>query len=193
MTAYYTLFTGKDNQYYINLKAGNHEIILQSEGYQSKQGALNGIKSIQENSCIINRFESRISQKNEPYFILKAGNGEIIGVSEMYSSKQAMEKGLHSVFENGQTLKVKNADEESKFFYCEIITNGRLKDWHDSKISFIQLIELAFNKFEDAPNKCYTVTYSNGCLDKVKGSMTKGEEVNVKPKMIFNVTATDKS
>lgn len=38
----YTLFVGNDRQHYFNLKGSNGEIILQSEGYTSKQGAENG-------------------------------------------------------------------------------------------------------------------------------------------------------
>jgi hypothetical protein len=32
------------------------------------------------------RHERRTSRADEPYFVLKAANGEIIGTSEMYSS-----------------------------------------------------------------------------------------------------------
>ncbi|HCT7003890.1 TPA: YegP family protein, partial [Morganella morganii] len=35
--------------YYFVLKAGNHEIIATSEMYASKQGAMNGIASVQKN------------------------------------------------------------------------------------------------------------------------------------------------
>jgi len=45
MTAKYTLFKGRDNQFYWNLKASNGEIIAQSEGYTVKQSALNGIQA----------------------------------------------------------------------------------------------------------------------------------------------------
>ncbi|WP_071233358.1 YegP family protein [Morganella morganii] len=34
--------------YYFVLKAGNHEIIATSEMYASKQGAMNGIASVQK-------------------------------------------------------------------------------------------------------------------------------------------------
>lgn len=45
--AYYTVFKGSNGNFYWNLKAPNHEIICQSEGYASKQGALNGIAANQ--------------------------------------------------------------------------------------------------------------------------------------------------
>ncbi|MFD1804014.1 YegP family protein [Mixta tenebrionis] len=37
------------------------------------------------------------------YFVLRAGNHEIIAVSEMYSSKQAAQKGIASVRANATT------------------------------------------------------------------------------------------
>ena len=45
--AYYTVFKGSNGKFYWNLRAPNHEIICQSEGYESKQGALNGIAANQ--------------------------------------------------------------------------------------------------------------------------------------------------
>jgi len=45
---YFKLFKSeKNNQFYFNLKAGNHETILQSEGYTTKASAINGIESVQ--------------------------------------------------------------------------------------------------------------------------------------------------
>ncbi len=43
---HYTLFRGKNNQFYWNLKAPNHEIVCQSEGYTTKQSAQNGIDAV---------------------------------------------------------------------------------------------------------------------------------------------------
>jgi uncharacterized protein YegP (UPF0339 family) len=194
MKSYYTIKTGKDDQFYFNLKAGNHEIILQSEGYQNKVGAINGIESVQVNSQSRSNFEVRNSQKGEPYFVLKAVNGEIIGRSEMYSSSQAMENGINSVMENGKTKKIHDLTEDEGMKHERpIIVNGREKIWSQKYISFSELVKLAFGSFNDNPNTCYTVTYSRGCGSKPEGSLVKGQEVKVKSKMIFNVTATDKS
>ena len=46
----FTVFVGADGKFYFHLKAGNGEIICQSQGYASKQSALNGIESIRENA-----------------------------------------------------------------------------------------------------------------------------------------------
>ena len=93
MAGYYDLKKAASNGYMFNLKAGNHEIILTSETYNSKVAAEGGIASVQTNSPHDERFERKTSTRNEPYFVLKASNGQTIGKSEMYASAAAMENG----------------------------------------------------------------------------------------------------
>jgi uncharacterized protein YegP (UPF0339 family) len=88
-------------QFYFNLKASNGEPILASEMYQSKAGAENGIESVKTNAPTDSRYERKTSNSGQPYFVLKAANGEPIGKSETYSSSAAMENGIESVKRNG--------------------------------------------------------------------------------------------
>lgn len=74
-----------------------------------------------------------------------------------------------------------------------IIVNARPHVWKEENISFEQLVTLAFGTYEDNPNKGYTVTYSRGCEPKPEGTMVKNSSVCIKNKIIFDVTATDKS
>jgi len=74
-----------------------------------------------------------------------------------------------------------------------LIVNGREKPWSGKEISFEQLIVLAFGPVANNPNTVFTVTYKNGPEKNREGSITKGDKVAVKNKMVFNVTATDKS
>lgn len=56
-------------------------------------------------------YEIKKSDKstNQPYyFVLKAGNGEVIATSEMYSSKQEARNGINSVQKNAQTSDVRD-------------------------------------------------------------------------------------
>jgi len=92
-----------NNEYQFNLKAGNNEIILTSEGYVAKSGCKNGIESVKINSQIDSRFERRVAVNDKDYFVLKAGNGEIIGKSQYYATKQGMKNGIASVKENAPT------------------------------------------------------------------------------------------
>ncbi|MAT43631.1 MAG: hypothetical protein CL609_14935 [Anaerolineaceae bacterium] len=90
----------KNEQYLFNLKASNGQIILTSEQYKSKSGAVNGIESVRKNAVNESRFEVLESKNGEPYFVLKAGNGEVIGRSEIYSSDAACKNGIQSVMKN---------------------------------------------------------------------------------------------
>ena len=75
----------------------------------------------------------------------------------------------------------------------KIIVNAREKEWKEPKITFEQVVILAFGAYDNNPNKGYTVTYSKGPKQNQEGTMVKGSTVYVKNKMIFDVTATDKS
>ena len=102
MAATYDLKHGANGEKYrFNLKAGNGEVILVSETYESKDGALNGIESVRKHSADEAHFERKNSKRSEPYFVLKASNGQIIGMSEMYASEPACENGIASVRKNG--------------------------------------------------------------------------------------------
>ncbi|MBL7738451.1 MAG: multiubiquitin domain-containing protein [Chitinophagaceae bacterium] len=74
-----------------------------------------------------------------------------------------------------------------------LIVNGRQKLWEKRTISFEEVIILAFGSYNNNPNIVYTVTFDNGPHQNPDGTMTKGDFVRVKNKMVFNATATDKS
>ena len=90
------------------LKAGNHQVILSSQSYASHAAALGGIESVRTNAALPERFDRRESKAGEPYFVLKAGNGQIIGQSEMYSSTAGMENGILSVARNAPEAELKD-------------------------------------------------------------------------------------
>jgi len=79
------------------LVAGNAEKILSSESYTAKAGATNGIESVKKNALDDARYSKLLSKSNQPYFVLKAGNNEIIGTSQMYASPEARDKGIEAV------------------------------------------------------------------------------------------------
>ncbi|MCQ4167006.1 YegP family protein [Tahibacter harae] len=106
MAGKFTIFNGKSGKLYFNLKAGNGEIILASQGYVDKSGALNGVESVKTNAPNADRFEKKTAANGKFYFSLKAGNGQVIGNSEMYDSEKARDAGIASVSANapGATL-----------------------------------------------------------------------------------------
>ncbi len=106
MAATFEINRSTDDQFYFNLKAGNGQVILTSERYTAKANAQNGIESVKLNASQDDRFDRRQSSADQPYFVLKAGNGEVIGTSEMYSAPDAMENGIDSVKTNGPIASV---------------------------------------------------------------------------------------
>lgn len=89
-----------NGEFQFNLKAGNGQTILTSEGYSSKSGSLNGIESVKTNSQDDSKYDKKESSNGKHYFNLKASNGQIIGSSEMYESASGRDNGIDSVKTN---------------------------------------------------------------------------------------------
>ena len=98
-----------------DLKAGNGEIIANSEVYTTKSACMKGIESVKKNAPVANvedqtvegfetckhpKFEVYTDKKGEFRFRLKATNGEIIATSEGYKSKPSCLNGIESVKKN---------------------------------------------------------------------------------------------
>jgi len=97
MAGKFEIKKAKNGEFIFNLKAGNGQVILTSEMYKAKASVINGIASVQKNAPDDGRFERKTSTNNKPYFVLKAGNHEIIGTSEMYNDEAGRENGIASV------------------------------------------------------------------------------------------------
>ena len=62
-------------------------------------------------------------------FDLKAGNGEVIGTSEVYSSLNACKKGIESVKKNADAAREKMEDQTDENF--EKLTNPKFEMYED--------------------------------------------------------------
>ncbi|WP_101068651.1 YegP family protein [Roseovarius salinarum] len=100
MAGKFELYQDKAGEYRFRLKAGNGEIILVGEGYKRKASAENGIESVRKNAPLDARYERKVAGSGKPMFNLKAGNGQVIGTSETYSSDSARDNGIESVKAN---------------------------------------------------------------------------------------------
>jgi uncharacterized protein len=103
--------TDKGN-FVFNLKASNGQVILTSQPYADKRGAINGIESARKNASADSSFERRTASNGQPYFVLKAANTQIIGQSEMYASKTSMENGIASVKRNSPAASLQDTTTE---------------------------------------------------------------------------------
>ena len=116
--------TRKNGEFQFNLKATNGQVILTSEGYKTKNSCLNGIESVKKN-CVGDiedqtvaevvavkhpKFELYNDKAGEFRFRWKATNGEIIAVSEGYTTKAAALNGIASVKKNAPEAEVKTEE-----------------------------------------------------------------------------------
>ena len=98
-----------------DLKAGNGQVIATSEVYASADACKNGIASVQKNAPVAAvenqtvegyatekhpKFEIYKDKAEEFRFRLKATNGQIIAVSEGYTTLANCENGIESVKKN---------------------------------------------------------------------------------------------
>ena len=97
MAGKFELKKARNGEVYFNLKSPNGEVILTSEMYKSKRGALNGIESVKKNAALPARFEKKSNKAGKPFFVLKAGNRQVIGQSEAYSTEAARDGGIAAV------------------------------------------------------------------------------------------------
>lgn len=102
----FAVSTRANGEYQFNLKADNGQTILASEGYSSKASCENGIESVRKNAPDDGRYERLTSKNGKYYFSLKAGNGQVIGSSEMYESTAGRDNGIESVKKNAPDAKI---------------------------------------------------------------------------------------
>lgn len=72
-----------------------------------------------------------------------------------------------------------------------IIVNGRPREVTEHKLTYLQVVQLAYPGEVPTATRIFTVTYSNP--HGKDGSLIEGEEVVIKDGEIFNVRKTDQS
>lgn len=93
-------------QFHWNLFAPNSEVILTSELYTTKEAAAAGIESCRVHCPHDRNYERLTATSGEPYFVLRAANFKVIGVSQRYSSPGAREDGITACKTYGPTAPV---------------------------------------------------------------------------------------
>ena len=107
-----------------DLKATNGQVVATSEVYTSEKSCRNGIESVRKNAPAANledqtvegftqekcpKFEIYTDKAGEFRFRLKATNGQIIAVSEGYTTMANCKKGVESVRKNAADSEIVTA------------------------------------------------------------------------------------
>ncbi len=106
MAGKFEVYKDKGGKFRFRLKAGNGQVILTGEGYNSKSSCLEGIESVKKNSKKDSAFEIYQDKKGEYRFKLKAANGETIGQGEGYSTRSGCMRGIASIAKNAVSARI---------------------------------------------------------------------------------------
>jgi len=99
----YQIYKDKAGKFRFRLLAGNTQIILSGEGYNTKVACKNGINSVKKNGTNKERFVVNQAKNGKYYFNLVSGNNQVIGSSQMYASRETLRKGRDSVIRNAKS------------------------------------------------------------------------------------------
>ena len=88
---------GDSGQFRFNVFARNGQIVLSSETYMIEASAFNGAFAVQSEGQNAASYAIHTSVNGGYYFTLSALNGEIIGVSQQYSTKAAASSAISSL------------------------------------------------------------------------------------------------
>ncbi len=102
----FELFNDAAGEIRFRLVSSSGETILQSEGYASMGGALNGIDSVQTNAVIFGQFQYKTASNGQYFFVLLAGNNEPIGHSELYKTLGGRAVGQYAVERSAPTAAI---------------------------------------------------------------------------------------
>jgi uncharacterized protein YegP (UPF0339 family) len=80
-----------------NVHAQNGETVLSSESYTTKAAAWNGAFAVQAAASNLASFTLKVATDGRFYFTLTADNGQIVGVSQMYTTRESAQGGIASV------------------------------------------------------------------------------------------------
>ncbi len=100
MAGYFELKRAKCGLFHFNFHAGNGQVLLNSEMYEAKASAMNGINSLIKNAQIDERYEKLVSKSHKPYFVIKAGNHQVISQSQQYESEAGRDHSIDAVKRN---------------------------------------------------------------------------------------------
>lgn len=110
MAGKFEVYKDKAGEHRFRLKAGNGEVILTSQGYNEKAGCENGIESVKRNAAKAEQFSKSTTDSGKFRFNLMAGNNQVIGTSQNYSSESGRDNGIESVGRSAPDAKVVEAD-----------------------------------------------------------------------------------
>jgi len=109
----FQIYQTKTGKFRFKLNAVNGQCILTSQSYASKASAKAGIASVQKNSANEAQFVKDVAKNGQFYFNLTAANKQVVGTSEMYTTKAACTNGVKAVMRDAPKAGVEDTTVKS--------------------------------------------------------------------------------
>ena len=88
---------GETGKFHFNFFAKNGQIVLSSESYESDAAAFNGAFAVQTEGAKDAAYTIKESASGSFYFTVTALNGQVIGMSQQYTTRQSATDGVASL------------------------------------------------------------------------------------------------
>jgi len=159
------------------------------------------IATTETTQCVERSRQVRIHMDQKPYHSPDPTTGAALyalaGVAPGLELYREVQGNLEDEpIENGPEIVHLGQDEhfhtgQPKVYNIKV--NGRKKTVTEKRLSFDQLVDLAFNPRPVGPNIMFTIKYGHGPKANREGELQPGESVKIKEGMVFSVTPTDRS
>jgi uncharacterized protein YegP (UPF0339 family) len=100
MTGYFQLIEGGDGAFMFTLRAGNHETVLTSRVFWSRQSALDGVALLRSQSQRPECYARHTDPDGRQWFEVLDERQHTLGRSEPYGSRSGLAAGMASVKRN---------------------------------------------------------------------------------------------
>ncbi|PNF76950.1 DUF1508 domain-containing protein [Stutzerimonas degradans] len=97
MLGKFQITQSKNGTYHFSLLGTKGQVLLVSESYKHKESALNAISTVKNYVTQERAFHITEASNGGFYFTLKAANGQVIGQSQMYRSRESAYRGVAEV------------------------------------------------------------------------------------------------
>ena len=101
MNGYYQLIEGHEGGFMFTLRAGNHETILESRVYWTRQAALDAAATVRTCSQDLNLYLRQEQPSGNHFFELVDTQGKVLGRSAGCATRTGLAAGIASVQRNG--------------------------------------------------------------------------------------------
>ncbi len=88
------VFRGESGTFHFNFFAKNGQIVLSSQAYTTQEAAYNGAFAVQQDGVAAAAYTVKTNASGGFFFTVTALNGQVIGTSQQYTTKQSAQDGV---------------------------------------------------------------------------------------------------